>query len=277
MTTVEPLVHTLPTSVPGVALFSAEFESVVTRLRTQIDEMALGEPFVTFGAPPVIGREIVEKSGYVREFPNLLGSVHNFAGTAAEWRALRSQARPGGDWHGRQEIADVVLTPAACYHVYPRLAGTRVDEPLRFGLEAYCYRHEATSEAGRLRSFRMKELVYIGSPEACQAWRDRWRERIADWLAGLGLDVRTEVATDPFFGPGARLMKASQVQQTLKLEFTAPVAQGRWQAIASANCHKDHFGEVFGITLAGGDLAHTACVAFGLERIALALVHVGAA
>jgi hypothetical protein len=45
------------------------------------------------------------------------------------------------------------------------------------------------------------------------------------------------------------------------------------QAIASANYHKEHFGEVFEFT-AGGAVGHTACTAFGLERIALALIAV---
>ena len=33
----------------------------------------------------------------------------------------------------------------------------------------------------------------------------------------------------------------------------------------------DHFGETFGIRTSGGEVAHSACVGFGLERVALAL------
>jgi seryl-tRNA synthetase len=42
-------------------------------------------------------------------------------------------------------------------------------------------------------------------------------------------------------------------------------------AIISLNYHQDHFGNIFGIRTADGATAHTACVGFGLERIALAL------
>jgi seryl-tRNA synthetase len=42
--------------------------------------------------------------------------------------------------------------------------------------------------------------------------------------------------------------------------------------VASANWHQDHFGELFAIRQSGGSTAHTACVGFGLERIALALL-----
>jgi len=277
MTAVHSPVQPVPTQVPGVSLLPAAFERIVSELRGQIDAMAGAEPYEALAVPPVIAREIVERSGYVREFPHLLGTVHNYGGGAAAWLDLRPAAQPGGDWHRQQEIVDVVLTPAACYHVYPQVTGARLTEPLRFLVESYCYRHEATAEVGRLRSFRMRELVQVGSPEACVAWRDDWRERIAGWLAGLGLDVRTEVATDPFFGPGARLMRQSQLGQTLKFELTVPVADGLRQAVASANCHKEHFGETFDIGLATGGPAHSACAAFGLERIALALVYAGKA
>jgi hypothetical protein len=40
----------------------------------------------------------------------------------------------------------------------------------------------------------------------------------------------------------------------------------------SCNCHRDHFGLNFGITSADGEVAHSACVGFGMERIALGLL-----
>jgi seryl-tRNA synthetase len=42
-------------------------------------------------------------------------------------------------------------------------------------------------------------------------------------------------------------------------------------AITSCNYHIDHFGHAFGIHSSDGLPAHTACIGFGLERIALAL------
>ncbi|GAB3127561.1 amino acid--[acyl-carrier-protein] ligase [Streptomyces calidiresistens] len=263
----------LQTAAPGVALFPAQFESVLARLRTDIDDLAAAEDLTVLTAPPVLPRDVVERSGYVREFPHLLGSVHNFGGDASEWLTRRAEAVSGGTWHDRQEIADVVLTPAACYHIYPLLGGTTLTAPARFAVEASCYRHEATTEPGRFRSFRMRELVFIGTPDACVEFRDRWRQRVADWLTSLGLDVVTETATDPFFGPGAKLLSVNQRAQELKFELVAPVADGLRQAVASANCHKDHFGDIFGIELPDGSPAHSACVAFGLERIALAVAY----
>ena len=42
-------------------------------------------------------------------------------------------------------------------------------------------------------------------------------------------------------------------------------------ACLSFNYHQDHFGKVWNIARHDGEVAHTACVGFGLERITLAL------
>ena len=67
-------------------------------------------------------------------------------------------------------------------------------------------------------------------------------------------------------------MAATQKEQTLKFELVAAVATPeKPTAITSCNCHLDHFGRNFGIRTADGEVAHSACIGFGLERIALAL------
>jgi seryl-tRNA synthetase len=79
-------------------------------------------------------------------------------------------------------------------------------------------------------------------------------------------------ANDPFFGPGGRFLAASQQEQDLKYELLAPVNTDQpTTAIVSVNYHQEHFGEEFHIRTSDGQLAHTACIGFGLERITLAL------
>ena len=39
----------------------------------------------------------------------------------------------------------------------------------------------------------------------------------------------------------------------------------------SFNYHRDHFGTTWNLKTEGGELAHTGCVAFGIDRLALAL------
>jgi seryl-tRNA synthetase len=256
----------IATPAPGVLLSSGPYERIVAGLRDAVETMSGLDPDAVLTAPPVIAREVLETAGYIRSFPQLVGSVHSFRGSKRDWRALAGRE----DWHRSQEISDLMLLPAACYHVYPQVAGRSVPVS-RFCVHATCFRQEATGERGRMRSFRMSELVFLGPPADCLAWRDGWIERMASWLRGLGLDVSVELADDPFFGPGDHLMRDTQREQQLKWEMRVPVGGGVVQAIASCNLHLDHFGGAFGFTTDGGP-AHSACVAFGLDRIALALI-----
>jgi seryl-tRNA synthetase len=269
---VECVPSPLPTQAAGVWLFPDGFERLVADIRTAIDALGDSEGFTRLSGPPVISRETIERAGYAAGFPHLLGTVHRFADDDKAWRELRHDATSQGEWHRQQQITDVVLAPAACFHVFAQAAGAAIGVPVRFAVESYCYRHEATSEPGRLRSFRMKEFVFLGTAEECVAWRERWLHTAEDWLRDLGLPVRIEAASDPFFGTEGRLLKRVQAQQQLKWELTVPTGDDPGQAVASANYHMHHFGKAFGIRGPDGQPVHSACTGFGLERIALAVL-----
>jgi seryl-tRNA synthetase len=122
-----------------------------------------------------------------------------------------------------------------------------------------------------MQMFHQRELVRIGEPEAVVAWRTSWRYRAVELLRGLGLRAQLQIASDPFFGRSGRMLAASQREQELKFEVVVPIAAPEPSAVASFNYHQDHFAAPFGIELSDGGRAHTACLGFGLERIALAL------
>lgn len=264
----------LTTEAPGVLLYPEAFETIVAMLRAGITRLAADDPapFLRLAIPPVISRRTIERAGYVASFPHLLGTVHSYAGDAKRWGKLAPEAVEGGEWYVDQQISDLVLLPAACYPTYATLTGRDLEAPARFHVEGNCFRQEATSETGRLRTFRMVELVTAGDEEHCVAWRERWLDRVGEWLESMSLKVAIEEADDPFFGPGKKLYQAAQRMQKLKFELRVPVDGDLVQAVASANYHKDHFGEAFGFT-AGGVVGQTACTAFGIERIALALIN----
>ncbi|MET7737665.1 hypothetical protein ABZT02_41095 [Streptomyces sp. NPDC005402] len=241
--------------VPGVVLTPREDARIFDGLRRAIaDRLGRGiqQHYV---APPVIARSIVERVGYPLSFPHLLGWVH--------------QAVDGE----RTKLSDVVLTPAACHHLYPLLADRVLKSPTTISVEGDCYRGEATFEPGRLRSFRMYEIVYLGVAEEVTNWRDSLLDAARAWLADIGLHSDIVPASDPFFGRGGKLMASAQRTQQLKYELTMDVADGVVQAVGSANCHRDHFGKVFDIRGGDGLVAHSACLAFGLDRLVLALRH----
>jgi seryl-tRNA synthetase len=125
-----------------------------------------------------------------------------------------------------------------------------------------------------MQTFRQREYVYLGDPHGAEAFRDLWIERGLELLSSFGLAVEPIIANDPFFGRTGRILSAGQRQDALKYELVSPICStDEPTAIASANCHRDHFGATFGITTPDGNTAHTACVGFGMERITLALFH----
>ena len=255
----------LPTGVPGLLSFTPKFEAVLTRLQSALTAAdPNGSPGPAWYAP-VVPRAHIDRAQYAESFPQLLGTVH----------ALRVGPAPAPeDAAGARTETDVVLAPAVCYGIYPQIADSTIEDARFFDAVGHCYRHEATSEWGRFRSFRMREFVVVAGQDEAWQWRDGWIARTEALFAKLGLKVSVEAASDPFFGPGDRFMRTSQIQQSLKYEFVAKLYDGDpGTAIASANCHKDHLGERFGIGFADQGPAHSSCMAFGLERTVSALIH----
>jgi seryl-tRNA synthetase len=261
------------TASGGVYARTAPFEAVVEALSGLITRhREPGTEVLRF--PPVMNRWQVEKSGYLHSFPHLLGCVCGLHGEEPEIHAAVGRSKAGQDWADALKATDLVLTPAACYPLYP-LAAARGAMPaagLKFDVASYCFRREATFEVDRLQAFRMREYVCMGSPGEVVDFRARWIELAKGLADRLALPYRIAPASDPFFGRAARLIAASQVEQLLKFELLVPLrSPERPTACMSFNYHRDQFGTIWDLRTARGDVAHSACVAFGMDRLALAL------
>jgi len=267
----EALFH--PTGVDGVYGRSGAYEAVVEGLGALINRAR--DPraeIVRF--PPVVSRALIEKSGYLKSFPHLLGCVCALGGGDAAIGAAVDRFEAGGTWTDGLQASDLVLAPAACYPVYPLAArrGSVPSDGLIFDVASDCFRREPSRDIDRLQSFRMREFVFIGAPEAATAFRDDWRARAGDFVDALGLTSRVDPASDPFFGRGGAMVGRFQVEQALKFELMVPVRSAEQPtACMSFNCHRDHFGLTWGLRNEDGATAHTACVAFGMDRLAAAL------
>jgi seryl-tRNA synthetase len=262
--------------VDGIYARTALYLDVLERLEAYITRQR--EPGVEIMRfPPVMSRTQLEKSGYLKSFPNLLGCVCALHGSEASIRAAVERHDTGGDWTSSLTAADLVLSPAACYPVYPIVAarGPLPAGGLQFDIEADVFRHEPSRSLDRLQSFRMREFVRIGSPQEIVDFRERWMERAPKLASELSLPFSIDVANDPFFGRVGQIMAVSQRQQALKFELLIPYHPGAAPtACMSFNYHREHFGAVWGIRHAGDEVAHTSCVAFGIDRLTVALFSV---
>jgi seryl-tRNA synthetase len=262
-----------PMGADGVYARTALYEQVVEGLSGLISRHR--EPRTEIlRFPPVMSRRQLEKSGYLQSFPHLLGCVSCLHGEEAEIRKAVGQYESGGDWASALAPADLVLSPAACYPLYPMLASRGPVPPggLLFDVACDCFRHEPSQALDRLQSFRMREYVCVGAPKEIGDFRERWIARAGNIADRLGLPYRIEQASDPFFGRGGKLMAISQVEQSLKFELLIPVRSAEQPtACMSFNYHRDHFGTTWALRTEAQEVAHTGCVAFGIDRLALAL------
>ena len=263
----------IPGEVKGAYGRGTVFEDILRRFDDFVMRTAEGDGAQPLTFPPILPRALIEKLGYLDNFPQLAGSVHSFSGNDARARELSSLVQSGERWEHLLDPTQVMLTPAACYPVYPSFSGLLPDAGRLVTVMGWVYRHEPSDEPTRLQSFRMREFIRMGKPDDVVAWRDAWLQRGLGLLQGLGLPVQSDVASDPFFGRTGKMMAAQQVDQRLKFEILVPViSQEKPTAVCSFNWHQDHFSSVFGIRNADSSVAHTACLGFGLERVTLALL-----
>lgn len=267
--------HLIPSGQPGVFGRGDEFERVCTGFDRLVDDAVAPDGAERLRFPPLVPKLSIERVGYLKSFPDLIGAVFGFRGDEAEAAEMAQTAWEHGDWSGHLRQMDVTLTPAGCYPCYPAVAARgrlAADGALLDLGPCSVFRNEPSDDPARLQAFRMREVVRIGTPEQVLEWRERWMRRAQDVFARVELDADVDVANDPFFGRGSRMLAKNQRALQLKFEVLAPIATNAPTAISSFNYHQDHFGHAFGIERHDGEVAHSACLGFGLERVAMALM-----
>ena len=107
-----------PMGVDGVYARTGLYETVVERLASFVTRHREAGTEV-FRFPPVMSRRDLERHGYLKSFPNLLGCVCALHGTDAEITAAADRHEKGGDWTASLSPADLVLSPAASPRWWP--------------------------------------------------------------------------------------------------------------------------------------------------------------
>lgn len=264
----------IPTGVQGLFGRSGQFERVVDALDALITRLGADQQAEVLRFPPAMSRTEFERSEYLKGFPQFAGTVHSFCGGEHEQQRVLQCLERGEDWTEYQKPTYVVLTPAACYPVYPVVArrGPLPEEGRVVDAFSYCFRHEPSLDPTRMQLFRMREYIRLGTPTQIQAFRSEWMERGTRMIDMLELPNSIDLANDPFFGRGGKIVARSQREQNLKFELLIPIeSDDRLTACLSFNYHTDHFGLLWGIKTSGNSVAHTGCVGFGLERLTLGL------
>jgi seryl-tRNA synthetase len=222
-----------------------QMSALVAWIDAKVVEFAVQTGAHELPVPALIERSILECAGYFESFPARMV----------------------------EELQGGCMPPATCYHCYAKIAGTSLPEPGVWTCITRCRRNEDKEEAGRLQTFTMREIVFIGSAAWVRERRQEWMDRILAFAQSLHLIAQLDAATDSFFASEvARGRKLLQQIKELKFELRAQIdAKATPLAIASFNLHEAFFSRRFRFRLADDTDAYSGCVAFGLERWAFAL------
>ena len=131
------------------------FEDILTRFDALVMRITEKDGAQALTFPPIVSRALIERVGYMDNFPNLCGSIHSFFGSDEAAHAFRRRSTPAplGRPTGETEL---MLTPAACYPVYPLFSGLLPEGGRLVTVVNWIYRHEPSAEPTRLQSFRMR-------------------------------------------------------------------------------------------------------------------------
>jgi seryl-tRNA synthetase len=263
--------------VDGLYGRGADFEEVIEGIDRVVRRKGAevhGNSLTLLRFPPIYSRAAFEKTDYIASFPNLTGSISTFTGDNKGHRALLADREAGLPWDGHLESAGTMLASAACHPSYATVEPVLPEVGRLLDVYGFCFRHEPAIDPARMQAFRMHEYVMIGTPEQAQHHRDSWVQHGLDVLEQLGLDASHAPANDPFFGRVGKMLAANQLDEELKTELIVHLYGDLddGTAVVSSNCHRDHFGLGFGIATADGAVAHSACIGFGMERVALAML-----
>jgi seryl-tRNA synthetase len=248
-------------------------------LKRYLDDAVRDAARARFGAadedhPELLDPEVLARCGYLGSFPHSVSLVSHLR---EDFDAIEAFRAANSDRSPALETAavttDAVLRPAICLPVYRELEGETMPKGgLAITTSGRAFRYESRNMEGlrRLWDFSMREIVFVSSAQEIEARRTALVDLVKALMESWDLSFRLVSATDPFFAT-VRGTKAL-FQRTRALKYEALVdTKGGPLAAGSINFAGTLFGDAFGIKSSEGDVAATACVGFGLERLVLAL------
>lgn len=207
----------------------------------------------------LIERQALEKIGFFNKLPCI---------------PMTASPHACSDQREKNDKGEWVLSPSTCYHTFAHLAGSTESWELKcFTALGHCHRFEPIQEEStRLGSFTMREFVLLGKQPQVENMCQVLFDSAVALIKRLVPSTFVDRASDVFYGESAEVTRKVQLAMGVKLEVLIPWSQ-RQVSVGSRNLHRDLFTNAFKIgPQAPEPLMHSACVAFGMERLLLSLL-----
>jgi seryl-tRNA synthetase len=259
----------------GHVAYRGFFLTLVEQLDSLLADIAQGEGASPIHLPQFAPMEYLRKLGTLDQHPHHLYFVAPLRSGLQEIEEFQRRSAAGApavrEFLGEPEHC---LKISACYLLYPLLEGAELAEEQRYTMLGHCTRHESVNTLSfeRLTEFRMREVVYVGDEAGAERFRQFAVTLFRDILETFELSARIMTARDAFFLSNYEKYGLMQLLSGDKLEARARIADTQAEiAVGSFNYHRNFFSRRCGISFRG-EAAATACVGFGLERLAYALL-----
>ena len=221
--------------------------------------------------PPVMSRRQLEVSGYLKALRRATQLCVVYTERRADVfsavdprRERRRLDRSGDHRRSRAKSGRVLPCLSACSRTRRR-AGRRLSVRVRGGL----FSSRAVARSGSTPIFRCANLSSSASADSSTAGGPGWSAPGASRMCSA---CRTKSIMRAIRRAPGQLRAALQVGQSLKFELLIPIrSDDQPTACMSFNYHRDHFGKTWGLVDEDVRHTHAGCVAFGMDRLALAL------
>ncbi len=263
----------------GTYAYSRLFLKVFQYFDRKIDDYARA----TFGEvqeysfPVLHAIDQYEKGGYFENFPHYMMFQTSMKKDIKILDRFSKSGIGDGSVLAEMRTPENVLRHAACVPVYEMLENEAVTgaRPIEFLVSGTCFRDEGSNifELTRLNEFHMKEYVFVGTPGQCEDRMQVAKGLWDFWQEVFRVNARLDTANDSFFASNYKKLRFFQILGDSKREFKWKIpAHDSYTACGSMNFHRTHFSKPYNIRNESQDYCYTSCLAFGIERLAFALL-----
>lgn len=267
---------------PGAFAYGGLFLDVFRYFCAKVDafgkELFSGHEYERYEVPELVPVSEYDRGEYFETFPhhimfesvmkNNISTIDRFAKNGIKDESIFDEMKRPQN----------VLRTAACMPIYVFLENAKItpEKPKLFLVSGKCFRNEGNNvkELSRLNEFYMKEYVLVGLPEQTKTFIEEAKKLWDFWYDTFHLNCKSETACDSFFASNYKKLRVFQLMGDSKQEFKLSVpADSEYVSCSSANFHRSHFTKIYNITNGEtGALCHSACIAFGIDRLAYAFL-----